>query len=276
MKLGISSLGYIINCGNNNSYPSLIELVLDSTQKCLIDAEKYDLDVCEIVFEPSIMLSGENKLSLVDLCNSFSIEKQIHAPFIDVSLCSLNSEINNASLKLYIESGRIAKEIRSKIITIHPGFGNILIKSLRKNNIEILDKNIKFLLESTEKMDLTYCLENMPKMLHIFLDVDEIERFFFINNNNNLYMTYDTSHFWTCHGDISKLWKKLSKKIKNIHLVDNFERDSDPHPGLGNGKINFNEIFQLIKEYQYNDSLIIELSNSDDIPKSIEYIRQYF
>ncbi|MBY9006623.1 MAG: sugar phosphate isomerase/epimerase [Candidatus Lokiarchaeota archaeon] len=275
MKLGISSLGYLINYGKNNSYNSLAELILNSTRNCLNDAERYNLDVCEIVFEPPIMISEEFRNSFIELCNSYSIEKQIHGPFVDISLCSLNTDICKASVNSYIESAKLAQEIGVKIITIHPGFGNFLIEPIRIYNQEILKKNILSLLDSTKEINISFCLENMPKMLYIFLNTDEIKEFFLAVNNDNLYMTYDTSHFWTCDGNLSNLWRYLHKRIKNIHLVENFDRENDPHPQLGCGEINFDEIFNFLKKYHYNDSLIIELSNSDDILKSIDFVKRY-
>ena len=86
------------------------------------------------------------------------------------------------------------------------------------------------------------CLENMPKKAKIMLDTADIEEIFSIINRNDLYMTYDTSHFYINDGNVDLLWKKFHKKIKNIHLVDNYTKDSDTHPPLGTGKINFNRI----------------------------------
>ncbi|MBY8983346.1 MAG: sugar phosphate isomerase/epimerase [Candidatus Lokiarchaeota archaeon] len=275
MKLGISSLGYIINYGKSNNYNSLLELILDSTRNCLNDAEEYNLDVCEIVLEPPVMMSKDNVPLFIELCNSYSIEKQIHSPFVDISLCSFNEDITQASISSYKKSAKITEKIGATLLTIHPGFGNFLIEPIRKYNQESLRKNVLLLLDSIKDMNISICIENMPKMVNIFLNTDEIIDFFHFFNKKKIYLTYDTSHFWTCEGDLSYLWEKLSTRIKNIHLVDNFDREKDPHPQLGCGKINFDHIFQYLKEYQYKDSLIIELSNSKDIPKSINFIRKY-
>ncbi len=275
MKLGISSLGYIVNYGKFHNYSSLMELMIEATRDCLKEAEKYHIEVCEIVLEPPIMLSQENEAIFIELCNSFSIEKQIHAPFIDLSLCSFNNNISQASIDSYIKAIELTKKIGADIITIHPGMANFLIEPLRKINWKIFLENMIYLLDSTKSMDILICLENMPKMLNIFLNVNEFRDFFNKINYNNIFLTYDTSHFWTCGGSISDLWKNLYQRIKNIHLVDNFDKESDKHPQLGSGNIDFDEIFHYLREYQYKDSLIIELSNSEDIPNSISFIQKF-
>ena len=56
--------------------------------------------------------------------------------------------------------------------------------------------------------------------------------------------------------------------------MDNFHKDKDNHPGLGTGKVNFNDIFSVIKKYDYKGALIVELSSAKDLPQSIEYIQK--
>ena len=72
-----------------------------------------------------------------------------------------------------------------------------------------------------------------------------------------------------------KLWNKLHKIIKNVHIVDNFSKTSDTHPPLGSGKVNFPEIFEVIKSYNYQGPLIIELSSAKDLSQSLAFITKF-
>ncbi|TFG19942.1 MAG: sugar phosphate isomerase/epimerase [Promethearchaeota archaeon] len=277
MQLGISSLGHIIEYGmtKKDAYHTLIDLLLNATEACLTYSEDNHFKVCELIIDPPDIFSNENRSKFIELCNTFSIKKQIHGPFIDMGLCSHNDKISKASIKSYIETAQIMPEINASIITIHPGVANFLINSIKGFNFAQLKRAVNELLDTIVDLNVQVCMENMPLNTKILLNEVEMEQFFSAMNREDLYFTYDTSHAWTCDTNIHTLWERLHPIIKNIHLVDNFEKSSDTHPALGTGKINFQEIFNLIKKYKYDGSLIIELSQASDSEKSIAHIKQY-
>ena len=77
MKLGISSLGYIIEYGLSNKYESLTELVYEASEDCLDFAEKNDIKTVELVLEPPEVLHNERQHDFIDLVNSYSLERQV-------------------------------------------------------------------------------------------------------------------------------------------------------------------------------------------------------
>ena len=275
MELGISSLGYIIEYGLSNNYENLVDLVLKASEDCLIFAEKNNIETVELVLDPPEVIKEEYKHKFISLVNSFSLKKQIHGPFIDVNLCTHNDIISNASVESYLKTVKICREIGVNLLTIHPGLANFLINSIREHNKNQLAHSIHKLLNSMNSPDVMICLENMPKNCHIMLDENDIKNTFSTINRNDLYMTYDTSHFYTCDGDINILWDYFNKIIKNVHLVDNFSKDTDTHPPLGTGKVNFHEIFEVMRSYDYKGPIIIELSTAKDLPQSINFINKF-
>ena len=116
----------------------------------------------------------------------------------------------------------------------------------------------------------------MQKKTGILLDFEEIKTFFSKLNRKDLFLTWDTSHYWTCGADFNQLWENFHETIKNIHIVDNTERTSDIHPVLGAGKIDFQRVFDLAKAHNYNGSMIMEIGSAKDIQKSLEYINNFF
>ncbi|MFX1493349.1 MAG: sugar phosphate isomerase/epimerase family protein [Promethearchaeota archaeon] len=276
MELGISSLGFIIELGQSNKYRDVLTLLFDSTEACLNAAELNNINVVELIIDPPKILSDERKGEFIALLNQYKLKKQIHGPFIDINLCSHNDIIVNASIKSYSEIAKICNEINVKMMTIHPGMANFMISSIREYNKFQLKKALNQLLNVTSSYNLMICLENMPKKANIMLDQVDIEEIFSMINRHDLYMTYDTSHFYTNDGNVDSLWKKFHKIIKNVHLVDNFTKDSDTHPPLGTGKINFNRIFEIIKSYNYKGPLIIEISSFKHLQESINFIKKYF
>jgi len=276
MELGISSLGFIVDLGLLGEFKNLFNLLFDATESCFKFAEENDIKICEIVLDPPEILTIEKKQEFIDLCNSFSnIKKQVHGPFLDLCLCSHNEFISKASVESYVESAKLCEELDARILTIHPGLANSLVKSFHRYNKQRLLEAINEFLDLVENMDVMICLENMPKMVNIFLKTPEIKEFFANLNRDDIFMTWDTSHSWTCDVDIEIFWKKFNKIIKNIHLVDNYDKEKDNHPALGAGKVNFNEIFKIVNEYNYNGALIVELSSAKDLPQSIEFIQKF-
>jgi sugar phosphate isomerase/epimerase len=275
MELGISSLGHIIEYGLSNNYENLLDLILKASEDCLIFAENHNIQLVELVIDPPEVIKDENKHKFINLVNAYSLKKQIHGPFIDVNLCSHNDIISNASVESYLKTAKICSDLGVNLLTIHPGLANFLINSIREHNKVQLAKSIHKLLSSMKNSGVVLCLENMPKNCHIMLDENDIKDTFMKINLDNLYITYDTSHFYTCDGDVNILWDYFSKIIKNVHLVENFSKTSDTHPPLGTGKVNFHEIFKVMKNHKYQGPIIIELSSAKDLPQSINFINKF-
>ncbi len=274
MRLGISSLGNIMENAFNNKFPNISSMLYRSTEECFKSAEEHGIDIVEIVVDPQDMFIGEMKQAYLDLFKSYSMVKQVHGPFIDINLCSHNKGISQASIDAYFETAQFCQEFKAKIITIHPGLANFLLESLRDYNRIQLAKAINRILDMTKNLDISICLENMPKNTHIMLDQDNIEVNLKSIKRKELFLTYDTSHFYTNNGDVNLLWERYHKIIKNVHLVENFTTESDTHPNLGSGKVNFKEILHIINSYGYNGALIIELSSHEGLDNSIDYIHK--
>jgi len=275
MELGISSLGHIIDYGLNNEDKDITNMFFQSTEECLNFAEEKGINVVEIVVDPQNIFTDTKREEFIDLLNSYSMKKQIHGPFIDVNLCSHNDLISKASTEVYIETTKLCKEFNVDTMTIHPGLANFLLESIRDYNRKQLASAINVLLDFTNKLNLTICLENMPKNTHIMLDQDNIEEILNVISRSDLFLTYDTSHFYTNNGDVNLLWERYHKIIRNVHLVENFTTESDTHPNLGSGKVNFKKILNVINSYDYKGALVIELSSNKNLQESIDYINRF-
>jgi len=275
MELGISALGHIIEMGLNGKFKNLFELLYKASEECLNFAEQFGIKIIELVIDPPEVFNPENRQKFIALVNSYSLEKQVHGPFIDMNLCSHNNDISMASTESYIKSIKLCNEIGGKMITIHPGIANFLLPSIREFNKIQLKNSIFRLLDYALNENIKICLENMPRNTYIMTNNINIEEVFSFISRKDLFLTYDTSHFYTCDGDVKQLWLKFHGSIKNIHIVDNFSKITDTHPPLGTGKIDFKEIFEVIKNYNYKGPLIIELSNVKSLNKSLAYITKF-
>ena len=276
MELGIGSIAFIYDSINNGKFSNSIDLLLNSIEKTFTFAEQNNLRMCELIVDPPEILIGENTQEFIDLCNSYpSIEKQLHAPYADLSLCTHNPWILNASIECYAHIAEICRKINAKVYTVHPGDAKFLHHSYNGVRNRLIN-SVNILLDKIKNDNLITCLENMPKMMGFFLNYQEIDKFFSEVKRNDIYFTWDTGHSASCDDNIEKLWEKIHTKIKNIHLADDLGNFSDTHPTLGEGNVNFKKVFDLIEKYNYNGALIMELHKVEELSNSIEYIRKYF
>jgi len=276
MELGLGSIAFIYDSINNGGFHNSIELLLHSIERTFDFAEKSDIRVCELILDPPEILIHEERQKFIELCKSYpSIKKQFHAPYAYLSLCAHNPWILDATIECYINSAEICKEIGAQVYTIHPGNAKFLHHSYNGLKNRLID-SVNVLLGKIKDLDLITCLENMPKMAGFFLNHKEIDKFFTEINRNDVYFAWDTGHTYSCNDHIDLLWEKLHARIKNIHLVEHFENALDIHPILGKGIVDFNKIFELANQYGYKGALVMELHKVEDLPQSIEFIRNFF
>jgi sugar phosphate isomerase/epimerase len=275
MELGISSLAYISDIGQTNEFKNLLELQLKAITKSLDYAEENGINVVELVIEPPEILLNENQQKFIELIEKYSLSKQIHGPFIDMNLCSNNNYISNASVQTYLETIELCHKIECKILTIHPGFANFMLKPIRRFNKQKLKIGIDKLLNCSNRYGINICLENMPTRTNIMTSYKNIVEVYNFIEREDLSITYDTSHYFICDGNVEQLWEKFHNKIRNIHIVDTLDKKYDSHSPLGAGAINFKHIFEIINSYNYNGPLIIELSSAESLTQSINFINKF-
>ena len=164
-ELGISSMGHIFDIIRSNKFKNLTDLLLEATKASLEFAEQNNIGVCEIILEPPEIFSSENQKKIINICNSFSIKKQIHGPFIDLKMCSYNQLISKASMDSYVESAKICDQIGAEILVIHPGsvFGGKFFRTI--SNEKLLER-VNNLLDVVAQRypNVKVCIENMPKI----------------------------------------------------------------------------------------------------------------
>ena len=79
MELGISSLGNIIEYGLSKDIKSLSDLIIKASEDCLNFAESNDINTIELVLDPPVVIHGDTRQKFINLVNSYSLKKQIHA-----------------------------------------------------------------------------------------------------------------------------------------------------------------------------------------------------
>ena len=192
----------------------------------------------------------------------------LHGVFYDICLNSCDSLIKEASEARVISSFEIAKKLNVKGVVFHTNYITWMnTLSYKKSWIE----GMKSFFIKMNKMypDIEIYIENMfdnsPDCLKDLMD--EI-------NNEKIRVCLDVAHASISNIDLEIWFKKLSKDISHIHINDN-DLKSDLHEEIGLGKIDFDKVYKLIKEYANNASILIEISDLDKAINSYLKVKKY-
>ena len=145
------------------------------------------------------------------------------------------------------------KEMDSKWICIHTQFTN---EGLPLNEwIHIHREFIGDVHPICRSHDIGLLVENTPNFK--YHSIDRILRPF-----PDVYLNFDIAHAYLSDGGISHFMKNLSKKIRHLHLSDNWGRD-DQHLPLGAGKIDWKSDIREIHNTGYRGGITLEIFSPD-------------
>ena len=204
-------------------------------------------------------------------CNN--IELFLNQAFIDIDTNELKKEVSKRNLNILSihtplefiafprkesenywinKSIEIAKVFGSKVIVSHMVIGEYFDNII--SDLEELHR--QNMIDFSEVNDTYITSENLPYFKNgSFLG--RFEELYEFVSDNNINLTFDTTHCAFSNASIVETFKKLKNFVKNIHLSD-FDNGVE-HKILGEGTLPLKDfIFQLKKE-DYDGIVTIEL-----------------
>jgi sugar phosphate isomerase/epimerase len=198
---------------------------------------------------------------------SYSFNYSVHSPISDVNIASLNSAIRRASVNEIKKSIGLANKINAELVVVHPGTTSFLRRFYLEKAIELSHDSIKECFDYGQDLGVKILIENMPNIEgHLYQNPSDLNDFLKMNNMN---MTFDVAHANT----VIKKTNLFFDTINHIHLSDN-NTDFDYHYPLGQGNINFKELFSILSKHVFNGRCIIEMNTMDDVKKSLDYLKK--
>ena len=253
----------------------LISSSAKKTVKESVDlAQKLGLGV-EISRIPLYKTQGMSVEDTVNLLKSdlegFNNRITFHAMFSDVNISSADYELRAISRKRFFQSFEVAKAIGADTILFHTGYKGTKhygsIHLFKKNFVEFWNdfikefenSNITAVIENVFEDNPDFCLELYEKInsdkFKLALDVGHV----------NLYAQKTKAVDWL---------EKYGARLYHMHLHNNFQ-ENDDHSNLLNGTVNYEEVFERIKQLQIEPSMVLEMFSEEDIIKSVDYIKQF-
>ncbi len=193
-----------------------------------------------------------------------------HAPFIDMSPGSLDRLVRELTIKRFNQLFKISDIFRPEVIVFHPGYDkwryNGYSDAWLKNSIETWNE----VLQRAEKLNTRVAVENIfeedpETMTMLVKGID----------SPNLGICFDTGHFnLFSKVSLEKWFENIGDNIIEAHLHDNSGK-SDDHLGIGDGTVQFDLFFSLLKNTKSNPILTIEGHSREAVEKSLINIQKY-
>jgi len=236
--------------------------------------ESNNFGLLEIVAENNHAIEEETLPEIKNLTSSYNFDYTVHSPFSDINISSLNKSVRKESIRQVKYSIFAVNEIGGKILTFHPGRHSAATSKSRENTKKMLFDSLKEISDYNKDYGVTIALENMPDTFITTMKVSK-EVLEVLENKQLLGIkhTMDVGHLETNNVDIGEYIYDLRNYLIHIHLHDNFG-EFDNHLPLGDGNINFPRIFRTFKEINYTGRIILEMTKTEDILKSREFLEE--
>lgn len=203
--------------------------------------------------------------------DGFENRVTLHAMFSDVNISSADVALREMSQQRCIQSFEVGNAINADTILFHTGYKGTLhygsIESFKKNFIAFW----KDFIVEFEKAGINAVIENVFETTPRFC-FDLFEGI----GSNNLKLALDTGHvnLYAHSTEVVEWIKFYGENLHHLHLHNNF-RENDDHFNLENGTLNFEDIFNAIKNEACNPSFVLEMFTEEDIRKSVKIYQQY-
>jgi sugar phosphate isomerase/epimerase len=194
----------------------------------------------------------------------------VHAPFFDLNPGALDPYVFEATSTRYRQTLAVADRLGAKLIVFHPGYEYWKYGGRSKL---WLDASIDFwppIVALAEELDINLAVENIyetgPETLAQLLDYIDSPR---------LGHCFDVGH-WRLFSDLplGTWFKALSKRMIHLHLHDNSGKGDD-HLPIGEGDINFEQLFKLIDGLSKPPSITLEARSQDGAERSLDNLQPY-
>jgi len=244
-------------------YPQLDELlpmVVDRKLQPEIGFKGPDLDQ----LDPELIDRASTQLSDAGLAVT------VHAPFFDLNPGAIEPYVFEATAIRFRQTIAASSRLGARTIVFHPGY-----EYWKYGGMNHLwhDASMQFwpaMIELAEEYELNLSLENIfettPDTLLGLLD--QID-------SPHLGHCFDVGH-WRLFSktSLADWFASLGPHINHLHLHDN-TGESDEHRPIGEGDIDFAELFRLVNSLEKPPTMTLEAHSIDELERSLANIQQY-
>lgn len=224
---------------------------------------------------PEIGLEGEclwtmKRSSFIKIARQFEekgLNCTLHAPFFDLSPGAIDSKIREVSRNKLRHAFALIEVFKPKSIVCHLGYEDNKHSYKMDEWLRISVDTWSELLEVAAKYDTPVMFENTYEQLP-----DTHLRLFEQLPGSNFGFCLDVGHLMAYAGSTWQIWlDKLQPWLGQIHLHDN-DGGRDDHIAIGQGRFNFNELFDHLHTNDVSPLITLEPHSEKDLWCSLEAI----
>jgi sugar phosphate isomerase/epimerase len=247
---------------------------------------KKDLTAVELVAEPPNCFIGDfnqsDRIAIKRLANDLQLELTLHASYADINIAALNPDVHSRCVDIVKKSLEFAADIGATVVTVHPGNHSVggiyYLEKVKEINFNSIEKLVQYAKELNVKIGY----ENLPIMPWELLDVGyqpvAIREFIEKINVDNLGITWDIGHSNTTEYSLEEYFNNFKDYLIHLHLHDNNGYGSgwlDTHTTVGKGTTNWELLFKLLNQINYQNTCVLEVSNKQKIDESLDFLATY-
>lgn len=187
----------------------------------------------------------------------------LHLPFIPfdtIEISSLDSDIQRYTFNTFIDIIKKASDIGVDKFIVHPS-GEPIDDFDRKDRLERSAQFLSRLADEAYRCGALIAVEDLPRTC---LGRNSQELKYLLSANDKLRVCFDTNHL--LGEEIADFIKNIGDKIITTHISD-YDFVNERHWLPGEGDINWKELYNTLKEVNYNGVWLYELGLKP--PKSI-------
>jgi sugar phosphate isomerase/epimerase len=214
--------------------------------------------------------TNERLQSAARLLQAAGLSTTIHAAFLDLNPGALDATIREATRRRFQQIFQAAEILKPRVIVFHPGFDELRYGSSRAAWLENSINFWREFLPRAKAIGTVIAVENIfekePSTLRELMEAigDPCFRHCFDVGHWNMFTTVGMEEWFT----------ELGPFMTELHLHDNNGR-ADEHLPIGEGQIDFDLFFSLVKRCAPDAVWTIEAHTIERLERAFTNIAKY-
>lgn len=216
----------------------------------------------EIFFSAAALdtLIPEELTAIMGALRAADISCTIHAPFMDLNPGSFEPLLRQATIHRFTQVLNAAAIVKPATIVMHPGYDRWRYGDSQAEWLELSLPVWNDVEKRATDIGCRIAIENIfdeePSVLRVLIEAI---------NSPRVGHCFDVGHWNLFHSVSMADWfAELGNRIIHVHVHDNQGEDDD-HLPLGDGNIDFDEYFRLMKQYAPDATYAIEAHDKQKV-----------
>jgi sugar phosphate isomerase/epimerase len=204
------------------------------------------------------------------ILHSAGLATTIHAPFLDLNPGALDPAIREVTNKRFRQVFQAAEQFKPRIIVFHPGYDELRYGGNRldwlKNSIDFWREFVPRAKETGTIIAVENIFEKEPSTLRGLLEAID---------DPNFRHCFDVGH-WNMFTTVTleEWFANLGQFVTEAHIHDNHGQ-TDEHLPPGEGLIDFDLLFDLLKRHAPDAVYTIEAHTVERMQRALKALEHY-